>query len=60
MADTEKALPTDPPAPKPDMMDSIKKLSDLGFKLFATEGTHHALKKHGIKSKLLHKIQSKQ
>ncbi len=43
---------------KIDLMDSMKKLIALGYRLFATEGTHAALKNHGIGSKLLHKIQS--
>lgn len=44
---------------KADFLDSAEKLVEIGYKLFATENTHHELKKHGIKSKLVYKINEK-
>jgi carbamoyl-phosphate synthase large subunit len=44
---------------KLDLAESMRKLTQLGFKLFATEGTHKTLKEQGIKSTMLNKIQSK-
>lgn len=43
---------------KVEMIDAAKKLEKMGFALFATEGTHHFLKEHGIETELLHKIRS--
>ncbi|HLG24593.1 MAG TPA: carbamoyl-phosphate synthase (glutamine-hydrolyzing) large subunit [Candidatus Nanoarchaeia archaeon] len=36
------------------LLESIRKLSDSGFNLFATEGTAKFLEENGIKSKILH------
>lgn len=44
---------------KVDFLDSAEKLVEMGYKLYATENTHHELKKHGIKSKLVYKINEK-
>jgi len=41
---------------KPDLLESIRKLSDLGFILIATEGTHKFLSEHGILSSKINKI----
>jgi carbamoyl-phosphate synthase large subunit len=49
-----------PEKDKLDMLDSMKKLTEMGYKLFATEGTHKTLKLHGISSKKLHKIQTEE
>lgn len=43
---------------KLDLLESMKHLASLGFRLFATEGTHRTLKEHGLKSTLLHKIKT--
>lgn len=43
---------------KIEMVDSAKKLAKMGYRLFATEGTHHLLKEHGVETDLLHKIRS--
>ena len=42
---------------KEQMVSSIKKLSDLGFKIYATKGTSEFIAKHGIKSEILRKVQ---
>jgi carbamoyl-phosphate synthase large subunit len=47
-----------PEKDKIDLLESFRSLIDMGYKLFATEGTHKVLKSHGIKSKKLNKIQS--
>lgn len=47
-----------PEKDKIDLLDSFRDLIDMGYKLFATEGTHDVLKSHKIKSKKLNKIQS--
>ncbi|MDZ4217115.1 MAG: carbamoyl phosphate synthase large subunit, partial [Candidatus Gracilibacteria bacterium] len=47
-----------PEKDKIDLIGSIKDLSDMGFRLYATEGTHRELKKHGIKSTRVNKIQN--
>ncbi len=39
------------------MVLSIKKLSELGFKIFATTGTSQFIAQHGIKSEVLRKVQ---
>lgn len=41
---------------KPELLESIRKLSDLGFILIATEGTHKFLSEHGILSSKINKI----
>lgn len=41
---------------KAKIVRDCQTLSELGFFLFATEGTHQYLKKNGINSKYLHKI----
>jgi len=40
---------------KDKMLDSIKKLAELGFKIFATSGTADFIAKHGIFSHILRK-----
>jgi carbamoyl-phosphate synthase large subunit len=47
-----------PEKDKLDLLESMKKLTEMGYKLFATEGTHKVLKQHGISAKRLHKIQT--
>lgn len=47
-----------PEKDKIDLLESFKELTAMGYRLFATEGTHEVLKTHGIKSKMLNKIQS--
>ncbi len=47
-----------PAKDKVDLADSFKKLIEMGYKLFATEGTHKELKNLGVKSKMLNKIQT--
>ena len=42
---------------KEQMIPSIQKLSQLGFKIFATKGTSEFIAKHGIKSEILRKVQ---
>ena len=42
---------------KEQMVSSIKKLSELGFKIFATTGTSQFIAQHGIKSEVLRKVQ---
>jgi len=42
---------------KEQMVSSIKKLSDLGFKIYATKGTSEFIAKSGIKSEILRKFQ---
>ena len=43
---------------KADFLPSAKKLMDLGFNLFATEGTAQFLKQNGIKTTVLFKARS--
>lgn len=43
---------------KAEFLPAAKKLVDMGFRLFATEGTHAFLNEYGIKSTMLHKIRS--
>lgn len=38
----------------------VKSLKELGFKFYATEGTHAFLKKHGLESALVHKMHTNQ
>lgn len=45
---------------KKAFLPQIKALHELGFELFATEGTHDFLKTHGLESVLLHKMHQKQ
>ncbi len=45
---------------KVKLLPAIQKLSEMGFKLFATEHTADFLKTHNIKSERVHKIKSKQ
>ncbi len=47
-----------PELDKIDLLDSLRSLIEMGYKLFATEGTYAVLKNHGIKAKMLHKIRS--
>ena len=42
---------------KIQMSSAIKKLDELGFKIFATKGTAEFIAKQGIKSKILRKVQ---
>ncbi|MEK7529136.1 MAG: carbamoyl-phosphate synthase (glutamine-hydrolyzing) large subunit [Patescibacteria group bacterium] len=43
---------------KVEFLPAAKKLIKLGYKLFATQGTHNFLKEHDISSTLLHKAHS--
>lgn len=36
--------------------ESVWRLKNLGFKLYATKNTHHFLKTKGVKTKLIHKV----
>jgi len=47
-----------PEIDKLDLVENIRSLTNMGFKILATEGTHQMLKDHKIKSQLVHKIQS--
>jgi len=47
-----------PEKDKLDLVDSFKKLTEMGYRLFATEGTHKMLKQYGVASKRLYKIQT--
>ena len=47
-----------PEKDKIDLLENFRKLTDMGYRLYATEGTHQTLKNNGVKSKLLHKIQT--
>lgn len=49
-----------PEKDKVDLVDSFKALTEMGYKLFATEGTHAHLKKAGISAKKLHKIRTEE
>lgn len=42
-----------------DMLDSVKKLKQIGLQLYATEHTMEFYEEKGINTKLLHKIQEK-
>ncbi len=42
---------------KNQMSSAIKKLDELGFKIFATKGTAEFIAKQGVKSKILRKVQ---
>lgn len=44
---------------KVEFLESARKLVEMGYKLYSTENTHHELKKHGIKSRLVYKINEK-
>ena len=39
-----------------DFLSSAKRLKGMGFSLFATDGTGHFLKEHGVEAHILHKI----
>jgi len=41
---------------KVDFLSSAKRLKGMGFSLFATDGTGHFLKEHGVEAHILHKI----
>ncbi len=43
---------------KADFLPSARRLVDMGYQLFATEGTAAFLQEHGVKSTILHKIKS--
>lgn len=43
---------------KADFLDASRKLDEMGFKLYATEGTSAFLTENGVKNTLLYKIQS--
>ncbi|MDF2379498.1 MAG: carbamoyl-phosphate synthase (glutamine-hydrolyzing) large subunit [Candidatus Gracilibacteria bacterium] len=49
-----------PERDKIDLIEPIRELTKMGYKIFATEGTHKSLKEHGVKSKMLNKIQTKE
>ncbi|MBD3327860.1 carbamoyl-phosphate synthase (glutamine-hydrolyzing) large subunit [Candidatus Peregrinibacteria bacterium] len=44
---------------KADFLPSARKFKELGYNLYATEGTHNFLKDHGIESIQLHKVSCK-
>ncbi|MFA6529106.1 MAG: carbamoyl-phosphate synthase large subunit, partial [Candidatus Gracilibacteria bacterium] len=44
------------PQDKMEFLSSAKRFKDMGFTLFATDGTGHFLKEHGIEAHILHKI----
>ncbi|MBD3289952.1 carbamoyl-phosphate synthase (glutamine-hydrolyzing) large subunit [candidate division KSB1 bacterium] len=46
-------LSTGPIESKADLLDSVKKLSEIGYQLFATKGTAQFLAANGIQSKIL-------
>lgn len=41
---------------KADLLNAAGKLKELGFNIFATEGTSRFLAEHGVKNTMLHKI----
>ncbi|OGJ48291.1 carbamoyl phosphate synthase large subunit [Candidatus Peregrinibacteria bacterium RIFOXYA2_FULL_41_18] len=41
---------------KVDFLSSAKRLKGMGFTIFATDGTGHFLKEHGVEAHILHKI----
>jgi len=41
---------------KLDFVSSAKKLKNMGYSLYATQGTHNFLKEKGVKSSLVHKV----
>ncbi|MBI2647422.1 ATP-grasp domain-containing protein, partial [Candidatus Woesearchaeota archaeon] len=47
-------LSTGPIKSKAYLLESIRKLSEMGFKLYSTKGTAKFLKENGIKTKILH------
>lgn len=49
-----------PDEQKHKFLDEAMQLAENGWTIFSTEGTHNYFRQHGIKSKLLHKIQTKQ
>ena len=46
------------PKDKKKLLPSVKKLSELGYQLFATDKTHVFLMEHGITNLLVHKLSS--
>ncbi len=44
---------------KADMLPAARTFAEMGFKIFATEGTHEFFKKEGLKSEIVHKVSSK-
>src|SRR5690606_10700641 len=44
---------------KAGFLESARKLKNLGFKIFATEGTSAFLGENGVKNTLLHKVSTK-
>ena len=47
-------LSTGPVKDKAYLLESVRKLSKLGYELYATKGTEEFLKKNGVESKILH------
>ncbi|MFA6171821.1 MAG: carbamoyl-phosphate synthase (glutamine-hydrolyzing) large subunit [Patescibacteria group bacterium] len=47
------------PVNKRRLLEAVKQLSDMDYKLYATSGTCGFLKEHGIKSELVYKIHEK-
>ncbi len=47
-------LSTGPIKSKAYLLESVKKLAEMGFKLYATEGTATFLEQNGVKAKILH------
>lgn len=46
-------------ADKASFLEAAEKLQAMGYRLFATEGTHDFLKDHGVKTKCLYKVSEK-
>lgn len=44
---------------KIEFLDSARKLNEMGFTIYATNNTHHLLKEHKVKSRLVYKINEK-
>ncbi len=42
---------------KPKILDSVKRLLELGFEILSTSGTYEFLRKNNIKAKLVYKVQ---
>ena len=47
-------LSTGPVKNKAYLLESVKKLTELGFRLYATEGTSKFLEENGVKTEILH------
>ena len=47
-------LSTGPIKSKADLLESVKRLAEMGFNLYATEGTARFLEENGVKTTILH------